>query len=191
MDNKKALDVFRETGALLKGHFKLSSGLHSAEYLQCALLLQHPERAQVFCKELADKFKDAKPTVVAAPAIGGIVVSYEVARALNCRSVFLEREDGRMRLRRGFTIDKTDRVLVVEDVITTGRSTKEVLDAINIIGANIVGIGSIVDRSCTDIDFSVDFRYVLKVRVDTFKPEECPLCRQGAPAVKPGSRKEA
>ena len=172
----------------MKGHFKLSSGLHSGEYLQCALVLQHPEYAKRLCRALAGKFKDKKPTVVAAPALGGIVVSYEVASALKCRSIFLERQNGVMTFRRGFDVTRSDRVLAVEDVVTTGGSTKEVLGALREKGAQIIGVGVIIDRSCTEPDFGVDFRYLHKLNIETFNPQECPFCKKGIPVVKPGSR---
>ena len=189
MKPDEVLEIFKKTNALLKGHFKLSSGLHSEQYLQCALVLQHPEYAGQLCGELAKKFIKEKPTVVVAPALGGVFVSYEVARALGCRSLFTEREDGRMTLRRGFTISPSDKALVVEDVVTTGGSTKEVIEVVRQNGAQLVGVGAIVDRSSEKIDFGAKFESLLKIKVETFKPEDCPLCAKGIPVVKPGSRK--
>lgn len=183
------LEIFEKTNAFLKGHFKLSSGLHSEGYLQCALVLQYPKYAKVLCKSLANRFMKQRPTVVVAPAIGGILVSYEVATALGCRSLFTERENGVMTFRRGFSLKKTDRVLVVEDVITTGGSTKEVIDAVRQKGAKVIGVGSLIDRSCNVMDFGVEFKSLLKLDVKTFKLEECPLCKKGIPVIKPGSRK--
>ena len=183
------LQIFEKTNALLKGHFKLSSGLHSAQYLQCALVLQHPEYAKKLCSELADRFKSEKPSVVVAPALGGVLVSYEVASALGCRSIFTEREDGKMTIKRGFDIKTSDRVLVVEDVITTGGSTKEVIDTAKQKGARIIGVGAIIDRSCEKIDFGVKFECLAKLDIKTFKPEDCPLCKKAIPVIKPGSRK--
>lgn len=186
---KNVIDIFKKTNALLSGHFKLSSGLHSEKYLQCALVLQHPEYAKKICNELAKKFKEDKPDVVIGPAIGGIIVSYEVAKALGCRSIFTEREDGKMTLRRGFTIEKSDRALIVEDVITTGGSTKEVIGVVKQGGAKIIGVGAIIDRSCEKIDFGVKFKCLAKVDVKTFKPQDCALCKKGIPIIKPGSRR--
>lgn len=173
--------------ALLKGHFKLSSGLHSAQYLQCALVLQNPELAEKFCGQLASNFKNDKVDVVIGPALGGIIVSYETAKALGARSIFAERAEGRLALRRGFKIDKKERVLVVEDVVTTGLSTKEVINIVKESGAHLVGVGALVDRS-KEIDFGVKFVSLFKMDIPTFKPEDCPLCKQKIPIVKPGSK---
>lgn len=189
MQDKKIVEIFKKTSAFLKGHFRLSSGLHSEGYLQCALVLQYPEYTRALCAELAEQFKKAKPTVVVAPAIGGILVSYEVANALGCRSVFTERENDTMVFRRGFDISASDRILVVEDVVTTGGSTKEVIDAVRQKGSEVVGVGSIIDRSGGTADFGIMFRSLLKLNVKTYKPEECPLCKKGIPVIKPGSRK--
>ena len=188
MNQAEILRIFKETGALLKGHFKLSSGLHSDQYLQCALVLQNHKYAKKLCGELASKFKSDKVNVVIGPALGGIIVSYEVARALGCRSIFAERETGPMTLRRGFKIDKDERALMVEDVVTTGGSTKEVIDIVKKCGARLVGIGALVDRSA-GIDFKERFESVLKIDIPAFRPEECPLCREGMLLVKPGSGK--
>lgn len=183
------IEIFKKSGALLSGHFKLSSGLHSNQYMQCALVLQHPEYAAKLGKGIADKFKDDKITVVAGPALGGIVIAHEVARALGVRCIFGEREDGKMTLRRGFNLGQKDRVLLVEDVITTGKSIKELIDVIKHSGAAIVGIGSIADRSSEKIDFGYDAKSLIKLDIKTFPPDDCPLCEQGIPVVKPGSRK--
>jgi orotate phosphoribosyltransferase len=189
MTEQQVLKIFNKTNAFLKGHFKLSSGLHSEGYLQCALVLQHPRYAKALCTELAKKFKKAKPTVVVAPAIGGIIVSYEVASALGCRSLFTEREDNVMVFRRGFDLDTDDRVLVVEDVITTGGSTKEVIEAVRQKGAKVIGVGSIIDRSGRTASFDVEFSSLLKLDVKTYTAEDCPLCKKGLPIIKPGSRR--
>jgi len=189
MKEQKILEIFNKTNALLKGHFKLSSGLHSGSYFQCALVLQYPKYAQLLCGELAGQFKVDKPDVVIAPAIGGIFVAHEVARAIGCRSIFTERENNVMTLRRGFTIEKSDRVLVVEDVITTGGSTLEVINVVKQTGATIVGVGAIVNRSCEGIDFGVKFNSLIELNIVTFKPEECPFCKDKVPLVKPGSRR--
>ncbi|MCX5715989.1 MAG: orotate phosphoribosyltransferase [Candidatus Omnitrophica bacterium] len=193
MSDKDVLKIFNDTNALLTGHFKLSSGLHSEKYLQCALVLQYPEHAKKLCAALAQKFSAVggkeKPTAVVAPALGGVIVSYEVANALGCRSLFTEREEGKMVLRRGFMLSAADRVVVVEDVVTTGGSTKEVIEAVRQYGAKIVGVGAIINRSSEPPEFNVNFEYLLKVDVKTFQPQGCPLCKNGVPLVKPGSRK--
>ena len=188
MKEKEILEIFEKTHALLKGHFKLSSGLHSGEYLQCARVLQYPAHAERLCGELASHFKEDKPTCVVAPALGGLVVSYETARALAVRSIFTERKDTKMVLRRGFEIKSDDRVLVVEDVITTGLSTKEVLDVMKSRGAVIIGVGSIVDRSGKRIDFGVKSISLIQLDLPVFSQEECPLCKKGIEITKPGSR---
>ena len=188
MKDTEILKIFKDTGALLKGHFKLSSGLHSEDYLQCALVLQYPEYAEKLCSQLAGYFKDDKPTCLVAPALGGVVVSYEVARALGVRSLFTERKDDKMVLRRGFKLTKDDKVLVVEDVITTGLSTKEVLKLVESMGATIVGVGSIIDRSGKNIDFGVKSNSLLKLDLPVFPPEKCHLCKEGIDITKPGSR---
>ena len=188
MKEKESLEIFKKTGAFLQGHFNLSSGLHSAQYLQCARVLQHPEYAEKLCKMLAEKFKKAEPDIVIAPALGGILVSYEVARALGIKGIFMERVNGKMTLRRGFEIKKTDRILVVEDVITTGLSTREVMEAVRSFGSSIVGVGCLVDRSDGKADFGAPFNSLATLDIPTFKPENCPLCKDKVPLTKPGSR---
>ena len=188
MNEIEILDIFKESNALLEGHFVLSSGLHSAQYLQCALILQELKYAQKVCAALAEKFKEDKPTVVIGPALGGVIVSYEVGRALGVRSIFAERQDGKMTLRRGFQLGPKDKVLVVEDVITTGGSTKEVIELVEKTGAKVIGVGAIVDRSGSKEEFSAKFKALLKIDVQTFEPKNCPLCKSGKPLVKPGSR---
>lgn len=182
------MDMFKETGALLTGHFKLSSGLHSSQYLQCAHVLQHPEYAGRLGEAIADKFKHAEITCVAGPALGGIIIAHEVAKALKKRCVFGEREAGKMTLRRGFSIGPLDKVLVVEDVITTGGSIKELIGLIKDNGAGIVGVGAVVDRSSKKIALGCDVKPLVKFDIKTFSPSECPLCKKGAPITKPGSR---
>ncbi|NQT23088.1 MAG: orotate phosphoribosyltransferase [Candidatus Omnitrophica bacterium] len=189
MKKEEILKVFKDTGAILEGHFVLSSGLHSPKYLQCALLLERPDIAEKLCQELASKFRDKKPDVVVAPAIGGVVVSYEVARALGVRSLFTERVDGKMTLRRGFKLGKDEKVLLVEDVITTGLSTKEVLEVVNAHGARPIAVGSIVNRAKEKIDFGCEAKSLIDIDIPVFKNEECPLCKKNIPITKPGSRK--
>lgn len=188
MTQDEILEIFKKTGALLKGHFKLTSGLHSGEYLQCALVLQDHKYAEILCRELASKFKSDGVTVVIGPALGGVIVSHEVGRHLGCCSMFAERENDSMTLRRGFKIEKRDRALVVEDVITTGKSTKEVIDIVRNSGASLTGIGALVDRS-QDPGFSERFESLLKIDIPVFTPEDCPLCKEKIPIIKPGSRK--
>ena len=188
MRDKEILKILEDTRALLKGHFRLSSGLHSGDYLQCARILQYPEYAEKLCAQLASHFKDEKPTCVVAPALGGVIVSYETARALRVPSIFTERKDGTMVLRRGFEIKPDERVLVVEDVVTTGLSTKEVLGVVKATGASIIGVGSIIDRSSKKIDFDVKSVSLIKLDLPVFPPEQCPLCKKGTEITKPGSR---
>lgn len=183
------INIFQKTQAMLTGHFKLTSGRHSDRYFQCAMVLQHPDHTGVLCGELARRFADENISVVAGPATGGIIVSYEVARALNVRSIFTEREEGVMKLRRGFSITPGERVLVVEDVITTGGSVLEAINLIRALGGEVVGAGLLVDRSNGKIDLGVRTEALLTTEVISYTPEECPLCRQGLPVVKPGSRK--
>jgi len=188
LSNTEILHIFEDAGALLKGHFLLSSGLHSGQYLQCALVLERPKYAERLCGQLASKFAGDNVSVVIGPALGGIIVSYETARALGCRSIFTERKDGSMVLRRGFKLDKKDRVLVVEDVITTGTSTKEVMDIVKESGARLIGLAAIIDRTPTSINRKMRLESLLKIDMPTFKPQDCPLCRDGVALVKPGSR---
>jgi len=182
------LDLFRKSGALLEGHFRLTSGLHSPGYLQCALVLQHPASAEALGRALAALFADEKPTVVLSPALGGVVIGQEVGRALGVRAIFAERQDGALTLRRGFTLGETDRVLVIEDVLTTGGSTRETIQVARAAGGRVVGAGAIVNRSGKQPDVDVPFRALLEVALPTYEPEQCPLCAQGLPVVKPGSR---
>jgi orotate phosphoribosyltransferase len=187
-DGQDIILLFTSTGALLTGHFQLTSGLHSRQYLQCALVLEDPRNAERIGRLLADKFKGVPIDVVVAPAIGGILVAHETARALGVRSLFTEREAGVMTLRRGFTIMPGERVLVVEDVVTTGGSTRETMDAVSRAGGSVVGAGSLVDRSGGEVDLGVPRRALLTLYVPAYEPADCPLCRHGEPAVKPGSR---
>jgi orotate phosphoribosyltransferase len=188
MTRDELLDVYRRSGALLDGHFRLTSGLHSAGYLQCALVLQHPEQAESLGRAIADRVRDLRPTVVLSPALGGIVIGQEVGRALGVRAIFAERQDGSLALRRGFTIHPADRVLVVEDVMTTGGSTRETMDVAKAAGGQVVGAASIVDRSGGAIRFDVPFAALLDIALATYEPAQCPLCAEGLAVVKPGSR---
>lgn len=183
------MDVFRRTGALLEGHFLLTSGLHSSRYLQCALVLQHPEHAAWVGRQLADRFAGREVEAVVAPAIGGIIVAHETAKALGVRAMFTEREGGAMILRRGFSLAAGERVLVVEDVVTTGGSTIETMAAVTAAGALVVGAGSVVDRSGGEVDVGVERVALLTLQVPAYEGSICPLCLEGLPLVKPGSRK--
>ncbi len=188
MDEGAVRALFQQHSALLEGHFQLSSGLHSDRYVQCALVLQHPEVASLLGSLLADPFRGERVDVVVGPALGGIIVAHEVARFLKARAVFTERVAGEMQLRRGFAIAPGERVLVVEDVVTTGGSTREVVAVVRASGGVLVGVGALVDRSLAVPDFGVPFRSLLKLALTTYPPEECPLCRAGVPLEKPGSR---
>jgi len=188
MTRDELLDLYRQSGALLEGHFRLTSGLHSSGYLQCALVLQHPPHAEALGRAIADRVRELRATVVLSPALGGVVIGHEVGRALGVRAIFAERQEGRLALRRGFTLASTDRVLVVEDVMTTGGSTRETIDVARAAGGEVVGTASIVDRSGGSIHFDVPFASLLQIALPTYEPEGCPLCAQGLPVVKPGSR---
>jgi len=191
LNAEQVIDQFRATGALLEGHFQLSSGLHSTIYLQCALVLQFPERAEAFGRAIAEKFQGQGIQLVASPAIGGIVIGHEVARALGARFVWTERDAGQMTLRRGFTIAPGEKTLIVEDVITTGGSTRETVDAVRKAGADVVGAASIIDRSGGAADVGVPLASLASLRVLSVESSACDACKLGEPVVKPGSRKAA
>lgn len=182
------LTLFRESGALHEGHFRLSSGLHSSGYLQCALVLQHPGHAETLGRALAAVLRDLAPTVVLSPALGGLIIGHEVARGLGVRAIFAERQEGVLTLRRGFSLAADDRVVVIEDVVTTGGSTKETMVVARQAGATVVGAGSIIDRSGGAVDLDVPFRALVELSLPTHDPEHCPMCAAGEPVTKPGSR---
>jgi orotate phosphoribosyltransferase len=188
MTREELLDLFHRSGALLDGHFRLSSGLHSSGYLQCALVLQHPAYAEALGAALGAKMHDLRPTLVLSPALGGIVIGQEVARALGVRAIFVERHEGVLTLRRGFTIGENDRVLVVEDVLTTGGSTRETIQVARAAGGHVVGAAAIVDRSGGSARVDVPFTALLDVSLPTYEPDQCPLCAKAVPLTKPGSR---
>jgi len=188
MNRDDLLDLFRRSGALLEGHFRLTSGLHSSGYLQCALVLQHPEHAEKLGRAIAERTRDLRATVVLSPALGGVVIGQEVGRALGIRAIFAERQDGALTLRRGFMLAETDRVLIVEDVLTTGGSTRETMQVATAAGGHVVGAATIVDRSGGHAAFDVPFTSLMSVNLPTYEPDRCPLCAQGLPVVKPGSR---
>jgi orotate phosphoribosyltransferase len=195
MTRDELLDLFRRSGALLEGHFRLTSGLHSSGYLQCALVLQHPAHAEALGRAIADRTRSFRPTAVLSPALGGVVIGHEVGRALGIRALFAERQDGELTLRRGFVIAENDRVLVVEDVLTTGGSTRETMQVARASGGQVVGAASIVNRSGPSTGsgqvgalFDVPFASLLDVDLPTYEPDKCPLCAKGLSVMKPGSR---
>ena len=191
MGPEQILEHFRASGALLEGHFLLSSGLHSPQYLQCALALQYTADAANFGHAIARRFFGTDVDTVASPAIGGLVIGYAVAAALNVRFIWTERENGEMTLRRGFTVRPGEQILVVEDVITTGGSTRECIAAVEKLGAEVVGAASIVDRSGGKADVGVPLVSLVSLDVPSFKPEDCPMCARGETVTKPGSRNQA
>ena len=191
MTDKRVMEIFKEAGVLLEGHFKLTSGRHSNRYLQCAKIFRNTKYSEELCAALAAKFSGQGIQVVIGPAMGAVQLAYEVSRALKCENFFAERdENGKMSLRRGFSVSSGQKVLIVEDVVTTGGSVREVMDIVRQAGGVVVGVGSIVDRTGGRIDFGVPFCSVISLDVESWEPQDCPLCKAGAPApVKPGSRK--
>ena len=188
MNSAQVLEHFRQSNALLEGHFILSSGLHSGTYLQCALALQYPADAVKFGEEIARRFMDESIETVASPAIGGLVIGYATAQALNVRFIWTERQAGEMTLRRGFSARQGERVLVVEDVITTGGSTRECISTVEAAGAEVMAAASIIDRSNGTADVGVPRHSLASLDVMSYSPDDCPLCRRGDVAIKPGSR---
>lgn len=188
MTARETLALYEKMGALMHGHFRLTSGLHSDVYLQSALVLQYPEHAAALGAALAAPFKEVGAATVLAPAIGGILVAHEVARALGLRCLFTERENGVMMLRRGFALQAGERCLVVEDVMTTGGSIQEVAECVERAGGVVVGVGSLIDRSGGAAQFTVKRVALASIETKTWRPEACPLCTSGSQAVKPGSR---
>jgi orotate phosphoribosyltransferase len=188
VQNDDLLALFRRSGTLLDGHFRLTSGLHSPRYLQCALVLSRPADAQTLAEALAPRLSGLGASVVLSPALGGIVIGHEIGRVLGIRAIFAERQDGALTLRRGFALAPDDRVLVVEDVVTTGGSTRETMEVARAAGATVVGAAAIVDRSGGNSSLGVPFEALLSLSVPTYAPASCPLCAQGLPVVKPGSR---
>lgn len=182
--------AIQRTGVLKEGHFLLSSGRHSAQYMQCAQLLQHPAEAEGAGRALAALFDELAVDVVVGPALGGVIIAHETARALGVRCLFAERKEGRMTLRRGFTVQPGEKVLVIEDVVTTGGSAGEVVDLLESMGADVVAIGSIVDRSGGTVAFRRPYCALMNHTIESYEAEECPLCRNAIPLVKPGSRKQ-
>lgn len=191
MKPEEVINEFKDTDALLEGHFQLTSGLHSTVYLQCARVLQYPKKAEQFGRAIAEHFTEQGIQLVGSPAIGGIVIGHEVARALGARFVWTEREAGRMTLRRGFTVTPGEKTLVVEDVVTTGGSTRETIECLQQAGADIVAAASIIDRSGGTADVGVPRVALASLKVLSVDPSVCDACRLGEPVVKPGSRKAA
>jgi orotate phosphoribosyltransferase len=188
MDQDAVLDLFRKSGALLEGHFRLSSGLHSDRYLQSALVLQYPEFATALGEALGARTAHLQATAVLSPALGGIVIGQEVGRALGVRALFAERQDGVLTLRRGFTLSPTDRVLVVEDVITTGGSTRETAKVAEAAGAQLIGAAAIIDRGTDAANLGLPLQSLVRLEVPSWQADRCPLCAKGEPITKPGSR---
>ncbi|MDU2065384.1 MAG: orotate phosphoribosyltransferase [Sporomusaceae bacterium] len=189
MTEAEVKELFIQTGAILEGHFLLTSGRHSMMYVEKFQVLQQPKHTETLCKALAEKFRDAKIDVVIGPMTGGILLAHEVAKELGTRSLFTERENGKMALRRGFYVDPGERVLVVEDIVTTGGSVQEVIDTIKPTGGIIAGVGILVDRSGGKASFEAPTEALLHLDVASFAPEECPACKAGTPITKRGSRK--
>ena len=192
MTSKDVLDRFTRLGALLEGHFRLSSGLHSPSYLQCALVLQHPAEAEALGRALGAKLASAivgaAPTAVLSPALGGLIIGHEVARALGVRAIFAERAEGVLTLRRGFDLGPADRVVIIEDVLTTGGSTRETMEVAKQRGATVVAAGAVINRSGQDSPVDVPFAALAALTPPTYKPDACPLCEKGMAVMKPGSR---
>ena len=189
MDQKEILEIFKKSNALLEGHFLLTSGRHSDRYMQCAQVLRFPDYTEKLCKVIVDAYKDAGVELVIGPAMGGILVAYEVARQLGVPNIFAERENGKMTLRRNFSIEKGQKVLVVEDVVTTGGSVQEVIDIVREQGGEVVGVGVLVDRSNGKVDLGVKLCHVLSMEVVSCEAADCPMCKAGeSEPYKPGSR---
>jgi len=188
MQLQQALEIFKRTGVMQEGHFRFTSGRHSDNYMQCARLFEFPSDGVAVCFDVAAEFRDKGVDVVVGPALGGIIMAYEVAKILNIRSVFAERENGVMTLRRGFDVTNSRRALVVEDVVTTGGSIKEVIELLRGNGVEVVGVGAVIDRSNGKVQFDVPFYAVATMDLKSWEPEDCHLCKQGIPLMKPGSR---
>lgn len=188
LNDKQVMEIFEKTGGVLKGHFKLTSGRHSDTYMQCAKLFVDAKASEQLCSSLAEKLHGTPCDVVISPAIGGIIMGYELSRQLNVPNYFAEREECKMTLRRGFKLPENANVIVVEDVVTTGGSVKEVVSLVKELGCNVTAVASIVDRSNGKVDFGVKFVNLISIDVTSYDPEECPLCKQGIKIYKPGSR---
>jgi orotate phosphoribosyltransferase len=190
LQNQEVIEKFKAAGALLTGHFRLTSGLHSTKYLQCALVLQDPKQAEEFGRAIAERFADQNIKLVASPAIGGLIIGHEVARALGARFLWTEREAGTMTLRRGFSVAKGERTLVVEDVVTTGGSTRATIDTLRSAGADVIAAASIIDRSAGTAQVGAPRFALARLDVQSVDPSECNACAGGQAVTKPGSRKQ-
>jgi len=189
MKREQIIRMLEDAGAMRTGHFELSSGRHSGNYVQCALILQYPKHAETLGRALADLFKDINVTAVVAPAMGGIIIGHEVARALNARSLFVERDaSGHMALRRGFELKPGERALVIEDVWTTGGSTRETIGVVEEEGGLAVAAGALIDRTSGKIEWNLPARALLEMEVPSYEADDCPLCRAGGMPTRPGSR---
>ncbi|MFV9509953.1 orotate phosphoribosyltransferase [Tepidibacillus sp. LV47] len=189
MDQKEIFNLFQELGVLKEGHFLLTSGRHSDKYMQMAQLLQYPKHTEKLCRILAEKVPEKEIDLVISPAVGGIIVGYEMSRILGVRNIFCERENGKMTLRRGFQIRPGEKVLVVEDVVTTGGSVKEVIEVVKENGGEVIGVCVLVDRSNGKVDFEVPFQSLISMELESYDQESCPICKEGnIPVIKPGSR---
>ena len=191
MNAQQVLELFSRCGALLEEHFQLSSGLHSHGYLQSSLVLQHPEHAASLGVAVADRVRSWDPGVVLSPALGGLIIGHEVGRALGVRALFAERRDGQLTLRRGFALEPGERVLIVEDVVTTGQSTRETIEVARSRGGEVVGAAAVINRGGPDVDLGVPFEPLAEVSWPTHPPQQCPLCAEGVPISKPGSRPDS
>ena len=187
MTEEEITKILRDTGAILHGHFRLTSGRHSDTFLQCSQVMQYPRHAEALCKEMARAFLNDGIELVAGPAMGGIILAYEVARHLGCRAVFAEKDNGKMVFRRSFVLSPGERVLLVEDAISTGGSVSQVADTVKSAGALVVGVAALVDRTGGRVNFGVPFRPLLTMDLKSYEPEECPMCRAGEPLVLPKS----
>ncbi len=190
LSKEEVLAIFKDVGVLQNGHFILTSGRHSDQYMQMAQALQHANVTEYLCRNLAEAIENKKIDIVISPAVGGLLVGYEISKILGVKNIFCERENGIMTLRRGFQIEPGQKVLVVEDVVTTGGSVKEVISVVEQAGGEIIGVGVLVDRSNGKVDFGYPFKSLLSIEIASYEKEECPLCKEGKiPAIKPGSRK--
>ena len=188
MTNEEIIKIFKESGALLDGHFQLRSGLHSNQFFQAALLLQYPDKAEKVCRKLADDFAGVEIETVISPAVGGLIVGQEMARAFGCREIFADKEDGKLVLKRGFSLRKGEKVFVAEDVITRGGRVQETIDLVRANDGEVVGVGVLVDRSCGLAQFDVPHKSLIKLELATYDPGDCPLCKKGMPIDRPGSK---
>ena len=188
MTEREIIEILESSGALLNGHFQLRSGLHSNRFFQAALLLQYPDKAETVCRFLAEQYKDCGATAVISPAVGGLIVGQEVARALGIRAIFADKEDGELVLKRGFSIAPGEKILVAEDVVTKGGRVQQTVDLVRAKGGEVVGIAVIVDRSGGNAKFDVPFYSALQLNLPTFEPESCPMCADKQPIDRPGSK---